>query len=129
MTAGGKSGCLANPAAERDDRFVILVSMNKTWPMVLQEDNPAKREALAKLYTFYAWPVRPAEEAALHNYADVILGIHRGEVVTAYDITRWRRETDTERTHELSQGLPRRWPRIVFEGTQSSTWAQLIGTA
>ena len=97
--------------------------------MVLHEPNPAKREALARLYTFYAWPVRPAEEAALARYADVILGIHRGEVVTAYDITDWRREKDAERQYEASHGLPRSWPRIVFEGTPSATWAYLIGTA
>ena len=107
---------------------MILVSLNKTWPMVLQETHPARREALAKLYTCYAWPVRPAEEAALARYADVLLGIHRGEVVTAYDITSLRREEDAERTHEVRQGLPRAWPRIVFDATPSKTWAHLIGT-
>jgi hypothetical protein len=91
--------------------------------MVLQETHPAKREALAKLYMCYAWPVRPAEEADLARYADVILGIHRGEVISAYDVTDWRREEDAERAHEKGQGLPRHWPRVVFDGTRSSTWA------
>jgi hypothetical protein len=50
---------------------VILVSLNKTWPMVLRETYPAKRETLAKFYTCYSWPVRPSEEAALGSYADV----------------------------------------------------------
>ena len=105
---------------------MILVSLNKTWPMVLQETHPAKREALAKLYTCYAWPARPAEEAAIASYADVLLGIHRGVVVTAYDILSWRRQEDAERTHEVRQGLPRAWPRIVFDGTKSTKWAYLI---
>ena len=83
--------------------------------MVLRETHPAKREAMAKLYTCYAWPVRPSEETALGTYADVLLGIHRGEVVTAYDNLSWRREEDDERAHEERQGLPRAWPRIVFD--------------
>lgn len=107
---------------------MILVSLNKTWPMVLQEMHPAKREALAKLYTCYAWPVRPAEEAALATYADVLVGIHRGDVVTAFDHLTWRREDDAEQTHEVRQGLPRAWPRIVFDGAKSTKWAHLIGT-
>jgi len=53
--------------------------------MVVKETLPAKREAQTKLYTSYAWSVPPALEAALATYADVLLGIHRGEVVTAYD--------------------------------------------
>jgi hypothetical protein len=106
---------------------VILVSLNKTWPMVLKETHPAKRETLAKFYTCYAWPMRPAELAALAAYADVLLGIHRGEVVTAYDNLTWRPEEDAERTHEVRQGLPRGWPRFVFDGTKSSAWARLIG--
>jgi hypothetical protein len=106
---------------------VILVSLNRTWPMVLRETHPAKREALAKLYTCYAWPVRPAEEAALPTYADVLLGIQHGEVVTAYDNLTWRHEEDAERKHEVRKGLPRGWPRIVFDGTKSRQWAHLIG--
>lgn len=112
--------CLAVLVPGRDDQFVILVSLNKTWPTVLQETYSAKREALAKLYTCYAWPARPAEEAALFEYADVLLGIHRREVVTAYDNLSWRREEDAERTHEVGQGLPRACPRIVFDGTKST---------
>jgi hypothetical protein len=74
--------------------------------MVLRETHTAKREAMAKLYTCYAWPVRPSEETALGTYADVLLGIHRSEVVTAYDNLSWRREEDDERAHEARQGLP-----------------------
>ena len=107
---------------------MILVSLNKTWPMVLNETHPAKRETLAKFYTCYAWPMRPAELAALAVYADVLLGIHRGEVVTAYDNLTWDREEDADRVHEVRQGLPRAWPRIVFDGTKSTKWAHLIGS-
>jgi hypothetical protein len=85
-----------------------------------------RQRTQAKLYTCYAWPARPAEEAAIASYADVLLGIHRGAVVTAYDNLSWRREEDAERTHEVRQGLPRAWPRIVFDGTKSTKWAHLI---
>jgi hypothetical protein len=81
----------------------------------------------SRFYTCYPWPMRPAELAALATYADVLLGIHRGEVVAAYDNLTWRPEEDAERRHEVRLGLPRGWPRYVFDGTKSSTWAHLIG--
>jgi hypothetical protein len=53
--------------------------------MVANETHPAKREAQTKLYSSSPVSVPPALEAALATYADVLLGIHRDEVVTAYD--------------------------------------------
>lgn len=60
---------------------MILVSLARTWPMVLRGDATAEGATLA------AWPVRPAELARLANFADVILGVFRGDVVAAYDVT------------------------------------------
>jgi hypothetical protein len=60
-------------------------SLDKTWSMVVNETLPAKHEAQTKLYRSYAGSVLPALEAALATYADALLGIHRGLVVTAYD--------------------------------------------
>jgi hypothetical protein len=56
-------------------------------PMVLRAEIAADTATLA------AWPVRLAELARLGDFADVILGVLRGDVVAAYDVTRWRLET------------------------------------
>jgi hypothetical protein len=49
---------------------------------------------------------------ALEAYADGVLGIYKGTVVTAYDVTGWSRGADD---------------RITFEGTPSTRWSSLIG--
>ena len=101
---------------------MILVSLGQTWPRVLREEITADTATLA------AWPVRPAERRRLNDFADVLVGVFRGEVVTAYDVTRWRFETDAERA-EAARNWPRNFPRVIFEGAPSQVWAQLIGTA
>jgi hypothetical protein len=52
-----------------------------------------RAEIAADTATLAAWPVRLAELARLGDFADVILGVLRGDVVAAYDVTRWRLET------------------------------------
>src|SRR5258708_19120174 len=94
----------------------------RTWAMVLREEITAETATLA------AWPVRPAELARLADFADVILGVFRGEVVAAYDITSWRLETEAER-ERAAREWRRHFPRVVFEGTPWQTWAHLIGTS
>jgi hypothetical protein len=54
----------------------------------------------------------------------VIIGVFRERVVTAFDITGWRWETDAERAAALSQGLSRDNSRLVFEVVPS----QALGT-
>jgi hypothetical protein len=95
---------------------VILVRLNKTWPMVFEETHPAIRETLAKFYTCYAWPMRPAELAALPAYADVLLGIHRGNVVTACDDLTWRRPAQYRPPPPSPRGMPSGGPRLCRKG-------------
>ena len=102
---------------------MILVSLGKTWPRVLRE------HATAEWATLRAWPVWPRQYARLADFADVILGVYRGQVVTAYDITGWREETDAEMLKGISQGHPRHCPRVIFEGRPSQGWKHLIGSS
>jgi len=64
---------------------MILVSVARTWPMVL------RGTATAEAATQGAWPVCPADFERLDDFADVIAGVFREKVVTAFDITgsRW----------------------------------------
>jgi len=102
---------------------MILVSLNRTWPIVQRGDATAEEAALG------IWPVRPAENARLADFADVIRGVVRGRVVTAYDITGWRPETSAERAAALRDDLGRHFPRVVFEGVPSQAWEHMIGSA
>lgn len=52
-------------------------------------------------------------ESSLHQYADAILGVADGTVVSAFDIEDWDR---------LDDG------RVRFRGTTSRRWAHLLGT-
>jgi len=99
---------------------MMLVNLHKTWPMVMA-GTKTPDEA-----TFYAWPIRPEDEAAFKRHGDVVLGIFLGRVVTAYDITSHRAETSTERDHERRQGLGRHHARVVLEGLESETWRHLV---
>jgi hypothetical protein len=101
---------------------VILVSLSKSWPMVQHG------EATAGSATLRAWPMWPRQYARLPEFADLILGVYQGDVVTAFDITRWREETEAERLREIGQGNPRHCPRVIFEGNPSPTWKHLIGS-
>jgi hypothetical protein len=49
-------------------------------------------ETTAEKAIFYAWPIKPEDEAAFRRHSDVILGIFLGRVATAYDITGHRAE-------------------------------------
>lgn len=102
---------------------MIVVSVAKTWPLVLSG------RATAEAATQGAWPVRPAEFEDLDEYADVLAGVFRERVVSVYDITAWRWETSAERAAALRQGLSRQNPRIVFNINGSPAWAGLIGSA
>lgn len=102
---------------------MILVSVAKTWPLVLSG------HATAEAATQGAWPVRPADLERLDDYADIIAGVFRAKVVSVFDITGWRWETNAERAAALQHGLSRENPRIVCDVVPSQAWARLIGTA
>lgn len=88
--------------------MMIIVNVNTTWPDV-QEGKVTPEYA-----TLRAW--HGIGDKALERYADAILGIYQGEVVSAYDITGWQRH-GTGRTS-----------KIEFTGVPSKRWAHLIGT-
>jgi hypothetical protein len=101
---------------------MILVSLGYTWPRVIKGLMTTEDALLV------AWPVRPSEEEQLVRAADVLLGVFRGEVVAAYDITDWRWETPQERA-EAAREWRRHFPRVIFEGRPSKRCQHLIGTA
>lgn len=101
---------------------MILVSLARTWPLVL------RGAATADEATRGAWPARPAELDRLGHFADAILGVVRSNVVTAFDITGWRLEETAERAAAVRNRLGRTWPRLVFDVVPSQAWAHLIGT-
>ncbi len=86
---------------------MFIVNLSKTWPDVL------KGKRTAADVTLKAWA--QIKDADLENHADVILGIYKNEVVTAFDITEkpTRGEDDDK--------------RVTFTGQPSQKWAHLIG--
>jgi hypothetical protein len=102
---------------------MIVVSVARTWPLVLSG------HATAEAATQGAWPLRLAEFEHLDEFADVIAGVFREQVVSVFEIIGWRWETNAERAAALRQGLSRQNPRIVFDIASSQAWAGLIGTA
>lgn len=101
---------------------MILVSLGYTWPRVIKGLITTEDALLV------AWPVRPSEEEHLLRDTDVLLGVFRGEVVAAYDITGWRWETPQERA-TAAREWRRHYPRVIFAGRPSQSWQHLIGTA
>ncbi len=88
---------------------MILVHLKTSWPNVLAGEDDADRATLK------AWA--GINDASLQRYADVVLGIYKDEVVSAYDVTGWERQKgDRNRT------------RVAFEGNHSKRWGHLIGT-
>ena len=84
---------------------LLIVNLAKTWPAVLNG------EADAADVTRRAWA--QIKDADLQAHADVILGIHKNEVVTAFNIENWARD---ERN------------RVTFVVQDSQEWSHLIGT-
>jgi len=99
---------------------MIIVSLDQTWPKVLEGVMTAERATLD------TWPVRPNELAELDQFADVILGVYRYMFVSAYDIMTWHVETEEERAQAIREGATRDYLHVIFEGRRSQTWAFLI---
>ncbi len=85
---------------------MILVNIPQTWPAVLAG------KASAADVTLGSWA--QIKDADLDANADVILGIYKNQVVTAFDIEKWTRGEDDN--------------RVTFVGQPSQKWARLIGT-
>lgn len=85
---------------------MILVNLSRSWAEVVAGERDAEDVTLGD------WAGITDESA--DNHGDVILGIHRGEVVTAFDVDSWTRDADTG--------------RIRFAGSPSERWSHLIGT-
>lgn len=88
---------------------MILVHLASSWPAVVHGDKDAAEVTLGN------WA--GIADDKLDTYADTIIGIYKNEVVTAFDITGWQKQTDG-----TDAG------RIAFTGHPSSRWAHLIGT-
>ena len=84
---------------------MILVNLTKSWPQVLAGGRTAADVTLG------AWA--KVSDAAIDQYGDAIVGIHKNAVVTAFDIDGYTRgEGD----------------RVTFTGHESTRWAHLVGT-
>lgn len=87
---------------------MLVVNLSKSWPKVLNG------VALASDVTLCSWA--SITDDSLDKYADVVLGVYQGVVVSAFDITGWERIPDGE------------WKgRVTFFGVESKQWAGLIG--
>ena len=84
---------------------MVLVNVRKLWPAVLGGCRTAAEVTLGD------WAQMTDED--VERYGDVILGIFRNEVVSAFDVTGWKRRPDR---------------RVTFQGVPSKSWAHLIGT-
>jgi hypothetical protein len=84
---------------------MFIVNLSKTWPAVLAG------KANAADATLGDWA--QVSDTDLEAHADVILGVHKNVVVSAFDIISWSR---------LGTG------RVRFEGVPSEKWEHMIGT-
>jgi hypothetical protein len=84
---------------------VILVHLPTTWPQVLAGQMSAADATLGEWYGL--------SDDNLAEYGDALAGVFEHEVVSAYDVTGWQRNSDR---------------RVIFSGTPSKKWAHLIGT-
>jgi hypothetical protein len=84
---------------------VILVHLPKTWPDVISGKQTAED------VTLQHWA--QITDEALDTYGDGVLGIYQHEVVSAFDITGWKRDTEG---------------RVIFSGVPSKEFGHLIGT-
>jgi hypothetical protein len=82
---------------------MIIVHVNKTWPWV-EAGRMNQDEAVLR-----AWPIAEDKLAA---YGDVLLAVFDNVVVAAYDINGHTRDEDK---------------KVCFTGTESQTWAHLVG--
>ncbi|WP_460446335.1 hypothetical protein [Angustibacter aerolatus] len=85
---------------------MLFALVQRTWPEVQAGRLTAEESVLGD------WAA--LAEAKLHQYGDAIVGVAAGRVVAAYDITGWERVQDD---------------RVRFQGTPSSRWAHLVGSA
>lgn len=85
---------------------MILVNLSKSWAQVLAGDRTAEDVTLGD------WAGITDDSAA--RYGDTVLGIHRNQVVSAFDVEDWRRDPETG--------------RIRFQGRASEQWSNLVGT-
>ena len=88
---------------------MILTHIPNTWPQVEAGLRDAAEVTLGQ------WA--GISDAAAEQYGDVVLGIYKNTVVTAYDVNGWSRVP----AGEVNAG------RIVFEGVESATWKYLVG--
>lgn len=87
---------------------MIIVNVNHHWPSVL-----AGKKTPAQV-TLYAW--HGISDKSLEEYADVVLGIYKNTVVSAFDITGWNRISSGDQ-----EG------KIEFFGEESNKWRYLVG--
>lgn len=83
---------------------MILVHLPQSWPQVLAGTHTPEEVTLG------SWA--KVSDAAIAEYGDVVLGIHKNTVVTAFDITGYARTGDG---------------RVTFHGHRSPTWDHLVG--
>lgn len=86
---------------------IILVNLPQTWPAVEAGTRTAADVTLGE------WAQVPDE--ALSEFGDVVLGVYKHVVVSAFDIDGWTRDPATG--------------RVTFTGTESERWAHLVGGA
>lgn len=84
---------------------MLLVNLRQSWPEVEAGSRTVEDVTLGD------WA--QLTDDALETYADVVLGIYKHEVVSAFDIESWIRDPETG--------------RIRFTATESQEWAPLVG--
>ncbi|MEV5066393.1 hypothetical protein AB0K94_35645 [Streptomyces sp. NPDC053794] len=84
---------------------MILVHLPKTWPDVVAGKQTPED------VTLQYWA--QITDEALETYGDGLLGIYQHQVVSAFDVTGWKRDADG---------------RVIFDGVPSKEFGHLIGT-
>jgi hypothetical protein len=84
---------------------MIVVHVNKTWPLVLENRMTADDAVLGR------WPIAPERIKKYGNPGDVLAAVFDNKVVAVYEITGHTRGPDN---------------KVTFTGTPSATWEHLI---
>lgn len=94
---------------------MIVTHLPQTYPSVLSSmmSSRDRRDVLAKLAEFTLGDWTRVSDAAIEQYGDVVVGVYRGRVVSAFDVTGFTRS---------DEGL------VIFAGVPSQKWAWLIGS-
>ncbi len=95
---------------------MIIVNLNSSWPKVLAGDADPVRK------TTGSWA--RISDRSLEEHADVLLGVYKNVVVTAYDITGWTRDPEDKRVRFEVSGPSVEFADLIGQPVPGAPWVR-----